>query len=74
MVAGAPLSGKDAFDAGLSPFEDRGPGYHFAILSRHHTATLKLQHFPIICLRLKVATLPVTSCSGRTESTALGGT
>jgi Cu/Ag efflux pump CusA len=29
---------------GLSPFEDRGSGYHFAILSRHDTATLKLQH------------------------------
>ena len=32
--------------SGLSPFEDRGSGYHFAILSRHHTATLKLQHLP----------------------------
>ena len=31
----------------LSPFEDRGSGYPFAILSRHHTATLKLQHFPV---------------------------
>ena len=31
---------------GLSPFEDRGSGYHFAILSRHQTATLKLQHIP----------------------------
>ena len=31
---------------GLSPFEDRGSGYHFAILSRHHPATLKLQHIP----------------------------
>jgi hypothetical protein len=29
---------------GLSPFEDRGSGYHFAILSRHHPANLKLQH------------------------------
>jgi hypothetical protein len=29
---------------GLPPFEDRGSGYDFAILSRHHTATLKLQH------------------------------
>ena len=29
---------------GLPLFEDRGSGYHFAILSRHQTATLKLQH------------------------------
>jgi hypothetical protein len=25
---------------GLSPFEDRGSGYHFAILSRHQLATI----------------------------------
>ena len=29
---------------GLSPFEDRGSGYHFAILSHHQPATRKLQH------------------------------
>jgi hypothetical protein len=29
---------------GLSPFEDRGSGYHSAILSHHQPATRKLQH------------------------------
>jgi hypothetical protein len=42
---------------GLSPIEDRGSGYHFAILSRHQTATLKLQHIPCNCIEL-------SHCSG----------
>src|ERR1019366_4422596 len=43
---------------GLPPFEDRGSGYHFAILSRHQPATLKFTTHPLfpllvieICLR-----------------------
>jgi uncharacterized repeat protein (TIGR03803 family) len=31
---------------GLPPFEDRGSGYHFAILSRHQPATLKFATHP----------------------------
>src|ERR1035441_3558580 len=31
----------------VSPFEDRGSGYHFAILSRHQPATLKVATHPI---------------------------
>jgi hypothetical protein len=31
---------------GLPPFEDRGSGYHFAILSRHQPATLKVATHP----------------------------
>jgi hypothetical protein len=32
---------------GLPPFEDRGSGYHCAILSRHQPATLKVATHPI---------------------------
>src|ERR1022692_3361410 len=32
---------------GLPPFEDRGSGYHFAILSRHQPAALKVATHPI---------------------------
>jgi hypothetical protein len=32
---------------GLSPFEDHGSGYHFAILSFRWPATLKLQHIRV---------------------------
>jgi hypothetical protein len=31
---------------GLTPFEDRGSGYHFAILSRHQPAALKVATHP----------------------------
>ena len=31
---------------GLPPFEDRGSGYHFAILSRHQPATSKVATHP----------------------------
>jgi predicted RNA binding protein YcfA (HicA-like mRNA interferase family) len=31
---------------GLPPFEDRRSGSHFAILSRHHSATLKVATHP----------------------------
>jgi hypothetical protein len=31
---------------GLPPFEDRGSGYHFAILSRHQPSTLKVATHP----------------------------
>jgi hypothetical protein len=31
---------------GLPPFEDRGSGYHFGILSRHQPATLKVATHP----------------------------
>jgi len=31
---------------GLPPFEDRGPDYHFAILSRHQPAILKVATHP----------------------------
>jgi hypothetical protein len=31
---------------GLPPFEDRGSGYHFAILSRHQPAALKVATHP----------------------------
>jgi hypothetical protein len=31
---------------GLPPFEDRGSGYHFAILSRRQPATLKVATHP----------------------------
>jgi hypothetical protein len=34
---------------GLTPFEDRGSGYHFAILSRHQPAALKVATHPF-CL------------------------
>jgi hypothetical protein len=30
----------------LPPFEDRGSGFHFAILSRHQPATLKFATHP----------------------------
>src|ERR1019366_6846673 len=33
---------------GLPPFEDRGSGYHFAILSRHPPAALKVATHPIL--------------------------
>jgi cytochrome c553 len=33
---------------GLPPFEDRGPGYHFAILSRHQPEILKVATHPCI--------------------------
>ena len=38
------------YEAGLSlpPFEDRGSGYHFPILSRHQPAARKLQHIPML--------------------------
>ncbi len=32
---------------GLTSFEDRGSGYHFAILSRHQQATLKVATHPL---------------------------
>src|SRR5580692_9804733 len=32
---------------GLTPFEDRGSGYHFAILSRHQPAALKVATHPV---------------------------
>jgi hypothetical protein len=32
---------------GLTPFEDRGSGYHFAILSRHQQAALKVATHPL---------------------------
>ncbi|WP_432756498.1 hypothetical protein [Alloacidobacterium dinghuense] len=31
---------------GLTPFEDRGSGYHFAILSRLQPAALKVETHP----------------------------
>ena len=37
---------KDEAGFGLPPLEDRGSGYHFAILSRHHPATLKVATHP----------------------------
>src|SRR5271165_5291067 len=33
---------------GLPPFEDRGSGYHFAILSRHQPAALKVVTHPSV--------------------------
>jgi hypothetical protein len=33
---------------GLTPFEDRGSGYHFAILSRHQPAALIVATHPIL--------------------------
>src|SRR5664279_3268581 len=33
---------------GLPPFEDRGSGYHFAILSRHQPAALKVATHPFL--------------------------
>jgi hypothetical protein len=41
---------------GLTPFEDRGSGYHFAILSRHQPAALI------------VATHPLTIATGGDEA------
>jgi hypothetical protein len=32
---------------GLPPFEDHGSGYHFAILSRHQPAALKVATHPL---------------------------
>jgi hypothetical protein len=42
------LSDRTKYEAGfgLPPFEDRGSGYHFAILSRHQPATLKVATHP----------------------------
>src|SRR5271157_5072951 len=38
------------YDAGfgLPPFEDGGSGYHFAILSHHQPATLKVATHPLV--------------------------
>src|SRR5580658_6155816 len=36
---------------GLPPFEDRGSGSHFAILSRHQPATLKVATHPLCSTR-----------------------
>jgi hypothetical protein len=38
---------KDEAGFGLPPFEDRGSGYHFAILSRHQPATPKVATHPV---------------------------
>jgi hypothetical protein len=46
-IAKIPPNGtKDDARFGLPPLEDRGSGYHFAILSRHHSATLKVATHP----------------------------
>jgi hypothetical protein len=41
---------------GLTPFEDRGSGYHFAILSRHQPELWKLQHIPVASSVVTAAT------------------
>jgi hypothetical protein len=47
-IAKIPPDGtKDETGLGLPPFEDRGSGSHFAIFSRHHSATLKVATHPI---------------------------
>jgi hypothetical protein len=51
---------------GLPPFEDRGSGYHFAILSRHQPAALKVATHPFLfCYGHSVA--------GQTENYAYVG-
>src|SRR6516162_7416821 len=46
-IAKIPPDGtKDDAGFGLPPLEDRGSGYHFAIVSRHHSATLKVATHP----------------------------
>ena len=42
---------------GLPPFEDRGSGYHFAILSRHQPATLKFATHPLELLEVSAGRL-----------------
>jgi len=44
--ARAAESGSARARFGLPPFEDRGSGYHFAILSRHQPANLKVARHP----------------------------
>jgi hypothetical protein len=51
-IAKIPPDGtKDDAGFGLPPFEDRRSGSHFAILSRHQPATLKLQHIRLPYIR-----------------------
>jgi hypothetical protein len=46
-IAKIPLDGtKDETGFGLPPFEDRGLGFHFTILSRHQPATPKVATHP----------------------------
>jgi hypothetical protein len=46
-IAKIPPDGtEDDAGFGLPPFEDCGSGYDFAILSRHHPATLKVATHP----------------------------
>ena len=46
--ASTPAPDRTKYEAGfgLPPFEDRGSGYHFAILSRHQPAALKVATHP----------------------------
>jgi hypothetical protein len=47
-VAKIPPDGtKDEAGFGLPPLEDRGWGYHFAIVSRHQPATLNVATHPV---------------------------
>src|ERR1035437_8782520 len=47
---------------GLPPFEDRGSGYHLAILSRYQPAALKVATHPF-CLTL-VSSIRALCCKG----------
>src|SRR5208283_546052 len=64
-IAKIPPDGtKDETGFGLPPFEDRGLGSHFTILSRHQPATLKVATHPSIgmvaCVNRVSMTVPVT--------------
>jgi hypothetical protein len=48
---------------GLPPFEDRGSGYHFAILSRHQPATLKVATHPEVSPELKSVFSPIAKAA-----------
>jgi hypothetical protein len=58
-VAKIPPDGtKDEAGFGLPPLEDRGSGYHFAILSRYQPATLNVATHPFqIPFRVDVRTI-----------------
>src|SRR5271167_86303 len=54
-IAKIPPDGtKDETGFGLPPFEDRGSGYHFVILSRHQPGTLKVATHPSSGMRASV--------------------
>jgi hypothetical protein len=68
-VAKIPPDGtKDEAGFGLPPLEDRGSGYHFAILSRHQPATLNVATHPLASRETVYALGYHHQCCRRPES------